>query len=181
MEDKDELLTKASAQSETEQKESALATLGIVLESVLPAKQIVRDIGRNLLQQSEIDKFPPNSAKEKKLKPKSPGVPGFPGNPQNPGVPGVPGMPGFPGSESHADLKIFVCRKKKCDFVMVHQKIVIPAGGVVTVPWDDKWCKAEVEAQLGIVIVRAGRKDLFIRDVDGTAVVQSRNPPCPPD
>jgi hypothetical protein len=181
MKETDDRLTETLAQSEPGQIESALAKLGIVLESVLPANQLVRDLGKNLLQQAEIDQFPPNSAKEKKLKPLSPGVPGFPGNPQAPGVPGTPGMPGFPGGESHADIKVFVCRKKKCDFVILHRKIVIPAGDSVNVRWDNRWCKVIVEAQLGIVIVRAGRKDLYIRDADGTAIVQSLNPPCPAD
>jgi hypothetical protein len=162
--------------------DEALETMGIVLESVVPAKRSLRRIEEAAAQQPEVDAFPPNTAKEMKLKPLAPGIPGFPGVPGPvpvPGTPGSPGAPGFPGTESHADIKIFVCRQGKCDFVIVHRKIVIPAGDTLTIRWNNRWCKVIVEAQLGIVIVQAKRRDLFITPLNGTARVQSIRPPCP--
>src|SRR5438105_9123413 len=101
--------------------DAALANLGIVFASVLPAKQAVYQLELPSIPQGQIDQFPPNSAKEVKLKPQVPGVPGFPGipgvpgtppvpgvpgTPPVPGTPGVPGAPGFPGGDSHVDIQV---------------------------------------------------------------------------
>jgi hypothetical protein len=162
--------------------DEAIESLSIVLESVVPADRSIRRIEEASAQQLDVDIFPPNSAKEMKLKPLSPGIPGYPGVPGPvpvPGTPGAPGMPGFPGMESHADIQIFVCRQGKCDFAIVHRKIVIPAGEIRVIRWVNRWCKVIVEAQLGIVIARARRRDLFITPMNGRARIQSIRPPCP--
>ncbi|HLW77797.1 MAG TPA: hypothetical protein VKS01_12445 [Bryobacteraceae bacterium] len=138
--------------------------------------------------QSEIDRYPPDSAREVKLKPRAPGVPGYPGVPFNPktpgtpvpGCPGTPGQPGFPGSPSHADIKIYICRQKKCDFVLVHRKLIIDPVQGIDIHWKPCWCKVIVEAQLGVVIVRTTSKTLYLTEKDGEVTVHPLHPPCPP-
>lgn len=158
---------------------------GFVLESYVSAQESLKVLQRDCPPQAEIDRFPPNSAREVKLKPRAPGVPGYPGipnppsGPPVPGTPGTPGQPGFPGSDSHADLKIYICRKGKCDFVLYHRKIVIPPGERVTVKWKRCWCKAVVEAQLGVVVVTVENKDIYLIESDGEAMVRPVHPPCP--